>query len=140
MLVGQAAHAFPPIGAQGLNLGFRDVADLAAVLAKAGGDPGSAAVARRYDLRRRADVYTRTGGVDLLNRSLLTDVLPVQMGRAAFLSVLRHIAPLRGLVMREGIEPGGGLGAIAETFGRRPGTVRKDRAAGWSWSSDRAGR
>ena len=140
MLVGQAAHAFPPIGAQGLNLGFRDVADLAAVLAKAGEDPGAAAVARRYDLRRRADVYTRTGGVDLLNRSLLTDVLPVQMGRAAFLSVLRHIAPLRGLVMREGIEPGGGLGAIAETFGRRAGTVRKGRAAGWSWSSDRAGR
>ena len=27
-LVGEAAHVMPPIGAQGLNLGFRDVADL----------------------------------------------------------------------------------------------------------------
>ncbi len=32
MLAGEAAHAFPPIGAQGLNLGLRDVADLATVL------------------------------------------------------------------------------------------------------------
>jgi len=130
MLIGQAAHAFPPIGAQGLNLGFRDVADLAAVLARAGDDPGAPSVARRYDMRRRADVYMRTGGVDLLNRSLLTDFLPVQMGRAAFLSVLRNIAPLRGLVMREGIEPGGGLKAIAEGFRRVPSPVRTDRPAG----------
>jgi len=130
MLIGQAAHAFPPIGAQGLNLGFRDVADLAAVLSKAGNDPGAPSVARRYDMRRRADVYMRTGGVDLLNRSLLTDFLPVQMGRAAFLSVLRNIAPLRGLVMREGIEPGGGLKAIAEGFRRVPSPVRTDRPAG----------
>lgn len=118
MLVGQAAHAFPPIGAQGLNLGFRDVADLAAVLVKAGADPGASSVTRRYDLRRRADVYVRTGGVDLLNRSLLTDFLPVQMGRAAFLSVLRNVSPLRGLVMREGIEPGGNLKAFAESWKR----------------------
>lgn len=130
MLIGQAAHAFPPIGAQGLNLGFRDVADLAGVLAKAGEDPGAAAVARRYDMRRRADVYMRTGGVDVLNRSLLTDFLPVQMGRAAFLSVLRNVSPLRGLVMREGIEPGGGLKAMADPFRRKRADVRTDPAAG----------
>ena len=35
VLVGEAAHAFPPIGAQGLNLGLRDVADLADSLAGA---------------------------------------------------------------------------------------------------------
>ena len=33
VLVGESAHAFPPIGAQGLNLGLRDVDDLAAALA-----------------------------------------------------------------------------------------------------------
>lgn len=116
MLVGQAAHAFPPIGAQGLNLGFRDVADLAAALAKAGQDPGAANVTRRYDFTRRADVYTRTGGVDLLNRSLLTDFLPVQIGRAVFLSALRNISPLRGFVMREGLQPGGNLKALVDTL------------------------
>ena len=137
MLVGQAAHAFPPIGAQGLNLGFRDVADLAAVLSGAGDDPGAPAVTRRYDLRRRADVYSRTGAVDLLNRSLLTDFLPVQMARATGLSLLKNIAPLRGFMMREGIEPGGSLTAMADVLVRGD-AVRTDPAAGWRWSSDRA--
>ena len=128
MLVGQAAHAFPPIGAQGLNLGFRDVADLAAGLT-GGGDPGAPAVTRRYDLRRRADVYSRTGAVDLLNRSLLTDFLPVQIARATGLSLLKNIAPLRGFMMREGIEPGGNLTAMADVFTRRE-DVRIGPAAG----------
>ena len=39
-LVGEAAHLFPPIGAQGLNLGYRDVADLGRVLAPRVGETG----------------------------------------------------------------------------------------------------
>ncbi len=130
MLIGQAAHAFPPIGAQGLNLGFRDVADLAAVLAKAGGDPGAARITRSYDLRRRADIASRTGAVDLLNRSLLTDFLPVQVGRAVGLGVLRNIAPLRALMMREGVEPGSSLSAARDGLRDVWGGVRTDPAAG----------
>ncbi len=34
ILVGEAAHVFPPIGAQGLNLGFRDVQTLIDILPK----------------------------------------------------------------------------------------------------------
>lgn len=112
MLVGHAAHSFPPIGAQGLNLGFRDIGDLGAVLsdAKAGGtDPGSGKVTSAYNRRRRADIYLRTGAVDALNRSLLTDFLPVQAARAVGLSALKNIGPLRSFFMREGINPGGGL-------------------------------
>ena len=39
-LAGEAAHLFPPIGAQGLNLGYRDVTALADVLAGRPDDPG----------------------------------------------------------------------------------------------------
>ncbi|MEO0543852.1 MAG: UbiH/UbiF family hydroxylase [Pseudomonadota bacterium] len=112
MLVGHAAHSFPPIGAQGLNLGFRDIDDLGAVLsdAKAAGyELGSSKVTRAYDRRRRADIYVRTGAVDALNRSLLTDLLPVQALRATGLSALKNISFLRSFFMREGISPGGGL-------------------------------
>ena len=35
VLVGEAAHILPPIGAQGLNLGFRDAAALADCVADA---------------------------------------------------------------------------------------------------------
>ena len=34
-LVGEAAHVVPPIGAQGLNLGLRDAATLAEIVADA---------------------------------------------------------------------------------------------------------
>ncbi|MEO1750023.1 MAG: FAD-dependent monooxygenase, partial [Pseudomonadota bacterium] len=112
MLVGHAAHSFPPIGAQGLNLGFRDIDDLGTVLSDAkvhGRDPGSRKTTGAYDRRRRADIYIRTGAVDALNRSLLTDFLPVQAVRAMGLGALRNIAPMRAFFMREGIRPGGGL-------------------------------
>ena len=50
MLVGEAAHILPPIGAQGLNLGLRDAAALADCVAEAlrrGGDPGGDEVLER---------------------------------------------------------------------------------------------
>lgn len=107
-LVGEAAHALPPIGAQGLNLGFRDAAAIAEVVAEAGrADPGAAAVTARYEARRRGDVASRTTGVDLLNRSLLTDAAPALALRALALQAVKRVAPLRRLLMREGIAPGG---------------------------------
>jgi len=113
-LVGEAAHALPPIGAQGLNLGLRDVAALAEIVSRrpSGTDPGAAAVTEAYERRRRADVTLRTAGVDLLNRSLLSDLLPVQLVRAAGLEALRLAAPLRRLLMREGTLPGTALPAL----------------------------
>lgn len=109
VLVGHAAHAFPPIGAQGLNLGLRDVTDLGEALAKSPGEPGSQTVTKTYDRMRRADIWVRSGAVDLLNRSLLTDFIPVQAVRALGLSALRMTPALRGLFMREGMAPGRGL-------------------------------
>ncbi|MEH0072665.1 FAD-dependent monooxygenase [Pannonibacter sp. Pt2-lr] len=85
-LIGEAAHVFPPIGAQGLNLGLRDVADLARIVGEAkarGEDVGSALTLARYDSARKPDITSRTTAVDLLNRSLLTDMLPVQALRSS---------------------------------------------------------
>src|SRR5205823_6028320 len=80
-LVGEAAHVLPPIGAQGLNLGLRDAADIADVVRHAtlsNEDPGSPPVLERYNTARRADVTSRTFVIDMANRSLLSDLLPVQ--------------------------------------------------------------
>ncbi|OCJ12318.1 2-octaprenyl-6-methoxyphenyl hydroxylase [Rhizobium sp. AC27/96] len=108
-LIGEAAHVFPPIGAQGLNLSLRDILALSDILSGTTDQPISASAGDRFDSKRRADIISRTTSVDLLNRSLLSDFLPVQMLRAAGLHVLSAIAPLRNIVMREGIEPGGSL-------------------------------
>lgn len=115
-LIGEAAHVFPPIGAQGLNLSLRDIITLTEILSGQAGAPVTATAGDSFDRRRRADIMTRTAGVDLLNRSLLSDFLPVQMMRAAGLHLLSGVPPLRGLVMREGIEPGRGLRSLPAFF------------------------
>ena len=105
-LVGDAAHAFPPIGAQGLNLGLRDVEALAAATAEArvaGRDIGGVETLEAYQRARRADIATRTAAVDGLNRSLLANFAPVDFARGAGLAALGAIGPLRRLVMREGV-------------------------------------
>jgi 2-octaprenyl-6-methoxyphenol hydroxylase len=108
VLVGEAAHVVPPIGAQGLNLGIRDAATIAEIVADAhqrGDDVGGADVLTRYDTARRADIVTRTLAVDLLNRSLLSDFVPAHGARGLSLYLVERIGPLRRAMMREGITP-----------------------------------
>jgi 2-octaprenyl-6-methoxyphenol hydroxylase len=62
-------------------------------------------VTDRYEHIRRADVTARTVAVDILNRSLLSDFLPVQGARGLSLYLLQHLGPLRRAVMREGAMP-----------------------------------
>jgi 2-octaprenyl-6-methoxyphenol hydroxylase len=107
-LAGEAAHAVPPIGAQGLNLGFRDVEtllDLVTGAANKGEDIGGDAVLQRYWSTRRGDVVSRTLGIDLLNRSLLSGLIPMQFARGLGLYALSAIGPLRRAFMQRGIAP-----------------------------------
>jgi 2-octaprenyl-6-methoxyphenol hydroxylase len=106
MLVGEAAHLFPPIGAQGLNLGYRDVAALGRVLAGPLPDPGAERVLAAYDRARRGDILTRTAAVDALNRTLLTGLLPVQAARGLGLFLLDRVPALRRAMMRQGLAAG----------------------------------
>ena len=55
VLVGNAAQAIHPIGAQGFNLGLRDALTLAECIAAGGGDPGADAVLQRHADRRAED-------------------------------------------------------------------------------------
>jgi len=116
VLIGEAAHAFPPIGAQGLNLSLRDIMTLRDLLKDHAQDD---ALGERFNRRRQADIRSRTVSVDLLNRSLLSDFLPVQFLRSAGLHLLSALGPLRTVVMREGIEPLGALKAFREGLRER---------------------
>ena len=101
-LVGEAAHVFPPIGAQGANLGFRDVADCVDAMRT---NENVVRASEVYDRKRSADIHARTAMVDVLNRSLLTDFLPVQMGKALGTQALAASGPLRRFAMRWGLSP-----------------------------------
>lgn len=107
-LVGEAAHVFPPIGAQGLNLGLRDGAALRDALVDAremSRDIGSARVLEPFGRARATDTQLRTNTIDLLNRTLLADFMPANLLRGAGLLGLSLFAPLRRAVMREGLTP-----------------------------------
>jgi 2-octaprenyl-6-methoxyphenol hydroxylase len=62
---------------------------------------------------------SRTFSVDLLNRSLLTDLIPVQMVRAAGMHVLNAVSPLRNALMQEGVEPGRSLKNLVRELGKQ---------------------
>ncbi|MEL7429866.1 MAG: FAD-dependent monooxygenase, partial [Pseudomonadota bacterium] len=102
VLVGEAAHVFPPIGAQGFNLGVRDIESMIEVMTR---HTNTENRGTRYHTLRSADIRSRTMGVDLLNRSLLSGFLPTQLARALGLYVLGNFAPLRKMVMKQGISP-----------------------------------
>jgi 2-octaprenyl-6-methoxyphenol hydroxylase len=120
-LVGEAAHVVPPIGAQGLNLGLRDVAELAEAMAGgADSDPGTPSRLASFDRHRRADILGRTAMIDGLNRSLLTDSLLVQSARNLAITALDRIPLLRRAVLRQGI-------AAFDILERQPGTRDRQR-------------
>lgn len=111
-LIGETAHVFPPIGAQGLNLSLRDIRDLSQTLLDASvrsQDIAAPSVLAGYERKRFADIRSRTNAVDALNRSLLTGFLPVQVARSAGMYLAGRVGPFRRLLMREGLAPGTGF-------------------------------
>jgi 2-octaprenyl-6-methoxyphenol hydroxylase len=121
-LIGEAAHVFPPLAAQGLNLSLRDIAALVETLEDAraqGMDIGGTAALKSYGAARRRDISLRTNGVDILNRSLLMELLPVDLLRGAGLVAFSMIGPLRRALMREGVLPHGRLPRLMQPRTRR---------------------
>jgi 2-octaprenyl-6-methoxyphenol hydroxylase len=105
-LVGDAAHATHPVGGQGFNMGVRDVAVLATLLANAqmmGTDPGHADLLRQYQKQRQTDNATVLFGTDLANRLFSNGWLPLQWIRRLGLVGLEHIAPLKRELGRYGM-------------------------------------
>jgi 2-octaprenyl-6-methoxyphenol hydroxylase len=112
MLVGEPAHVVPPIGAQGLNMSLRDAAFAADAITDAirmDEDPGSDKLLAAYDERRRGDVVPRQAVIDTLNRSLMSEFFPLHAARAAGMTLLQHVPPLRKRAMLEGLNPPGPL-------------------------------
>jgi 2-octaprenyl-6-methoxyphenol hydroxylase len=121
-LIGEAAHVFPPLAAQGLNLSLRDSAALVETLEDARElrrDIGSVQTLAAYGQARRGDISLRTNGIDILNRSLLADLFPVDFLRGAGLLAFSMIGPLRRALMREGVLTHSALPRLMQAPARR---------------------
>ena len=123
-LAGEALHAFPPIGAQGLNLGFRDVASLIDAVSegydRGKRDPGSAEALLAYARDRKPDVDASALLVDTLDRSLYSGLLPLQLLRGAGLHLANASPFFRRALMKRGMS----LSERLPRLMREPGTGR----------------
>ena len=92
--LGNAAQTLHPVAGQGLNLGLRDSATLARLLAEAGAADLGAAL-RRYDLARLPDRAVLLGLTDLLARGFTWNLPGAAALRAGALAALSAAWPLR---------------------------------------------
>lgn len=104
VLAGDALHGIHPIAGQGLNLGLRDVAALAEILADAGRlglDVGAADTLERYARWRGVDTVGLSVVTDGLLRLFSNDIAPLKLARGLGLALVDRIGPLKRVFMRD---------------------------------------
>ncbi len=100
-LVAEAAHVVPPIGAQGLNMSLADLG-LLQELSSAHG-LGEAAGLDAYDTARRREARLRVTGIDLLNRTSMSNLEAVKYLRGLGIGILHDTVPIRKTLMALGM-------------------------------------
>jgi 2-octaprenyl-6-methoxyphenol hydroxylase len=113
-IVGNAAHTVHPIAGQGFNLGIRDVAALARVLAEAqreGRDLGDLDVLETYAAARRRDHRAVVLATDALARLFVSPLSPLRLARNLGMAALDALPPLKHALARAamGLSTGAGV-------------------------------
>jgi 2-octaprenyl-6-methoxyphenol hydroxylase len=99
LAIGNAANTLHPIAAQGFNLGLRDVATLAGLLAGAA-DPGVGDLLTAYRRAREPDWRRFRAATGWLPRLFENPAPPWALARGAGLAVLDLFAPVKRRLMR----------------------------------------
>jgi 2-octaprenyl-6-methoxyphenol hydroxylase len=125
--IGNAAHAIHPVAGQGFNLGLRDVAALAQVIAGAvarGEDIGSQAALKDYAAWRRPDYLRTAAFTDGLIRTYSNTLPPLKLVRNLGLLALDTLPPMKHLLARQSMGLNGHLPRLACGLPLRQG-IRK---------------
>lgn len=101
-LAGDAAHSVHPLAGQGVNLGFRDARELAAVLAARAPqqDCGDFSLLRRYERARREDIATMGLSTDVLQKLFAARSVWVSGVRNSGMGVVNRLPFLKSLLIR----------------------------------------
>lgn len=101
-LIGDAAHNMHPLAGQGVNTGFRDARQLAQTLLERGGfsDCGDAQLLRRYDRKRKEDIYSMQATTYGLKHLFNNEDPVLKTLRNAGLNATNRLVPLKKMLMQ----------------------------------------
>lgn len=104
-LVGDAAHNVHPLSGQGVNLGFRDVRQLAEVLLQGGAqnDCGDIHLLRKYEDARRGDILSMQLTTDALKHLFINDNPVLRKLRNLGLAATNRFIPLKKMLARHAL-------------------------------------
>ncbi len=117
-LVADAAHAIHPIAGQGLNMGLRDIAELAELIItakKRGEDLGNDMLLNAYQSARRFDNMAMAAATDSLNRLFSNNIAPVRAARKLGLKIVQKIPAARKFFMKQAMGSSGLLPRLIRT-------------------------
>ena len=104
ILVGESAHVIPPVGAQGLNLGLRDIITFSNLLLDNGAkDPGTKSILSSYNNMRWLDIYKRYKSVNLLYQSMMNNNVGYSAIRNIGFLTLNRSRRIRNILLTEGL-------------------------------------
>lgn len=100
-LLGDAAHVVHPLAGHGMNLGFADVAQLAAEISPYASprDCGEARVLGRYARARKEDILLMQIATDGLQRLFAADFEPLRVVRNAGLNLVNQLPVIKRRLM-----------------------------------------
>jgi 2-polyprenyl-6-methoxyphenol hydroxylase-like FAD-dependent oxidoreductase len=104
-LVGDAAHNVHPLAGQGVNLGFRDARELAAVLAERGAEAncGDYALLRRYERARKEDILALQFTTDTLQKLFNNEAVWLSRTRNLGLKLVNRLPQLKSILVRQAV-------------------------------------
>jgi len=104
-LIGDAAHNMHPLAGQGVNTGFRDARQLAQILLKRGAqkDCGDGQLLRRYERKRKEDIYAMQATTYGLKHLFNNDVPLLRAARNFGLNATNRIIPLKKMLMQHAL-------------------------------------
>ena len=100
LLIGNAAHIVHPVAGQGFNLGLRDVACLAGLLADQTFDTGSAEMTAAYIRQRKQDTRMVNTFTHSLIKIFTSPSQSVSVARNLGLAILEHLPPAKRILLR----------------------------------------
>ncbi len=102
-LIAEAAHVFPPIGAQGLNTSLQDISALLRAAKSYPGDLGGPGMLTAYQNFRKSDINNRARAIDLFNRVTRSGDIRLQTLRLLGLKVAHDLPPVRAALISAGM-------------------------------------